>query len=79
MVRARHNLISLNSRDQCFYDGLERTRDEVSNLKDVVVVLKYNPLVVSPLPEFIKFVRLLLVVPFSAYTGGRSFSILRRD
>lgn len=70
-------------------DRLERDRDFVVNacvrsnviptsLQDVVSFLKENASIKKLVPEYTKFIQLLLTIPGSSCTNERSFSSLRR-
>lgn len=59
-------------------DIMRDRKVKASSLKDVVNFLKSNLLILNIAPEFIKLIKLLLVIPGSSCTCKRSFSALRR-
>ena len=72
--------ISTKSVSKNCTNSRSKTRKEssVNSLKDVVEILKRKSSILELIPEFTKFIKVLLVIPESSCTCERSFSTLRR-
>lgn len=69
---------TLCSDRELFLSLVKRKNAKASNLKQIVEFLKANDWCVDTLPEFSRFIRLLLTTPGSSCSTERSFSVLRR-
>jgi len=67
----------LSDRDM-FLQLLKRQKEKAKSLSDVVTILQKYEWMGGLVPEFLRFVQLLIVIPGSSCTNERSFSALRR-
>ena len=74
-----HQIFTKSVNKNCT-NSRSKTRKEssVDSLKDVVDILKRKSSILGLIPEFTKFIKVLLVIPGSSCTCERSFSTLRR-
>jgi len=68
LVSDRDMLLNLTSRSNV----------KVSNLREIVDFLRKNEWCMGLIPEYVKFIKLLMTIPGSSCTNERSFSVLRR-
>lgn len=61
-----------------FLDFVQTLNSQVNSVPDVLRFFKNNQNIVSMLPEYVKFIKLLLTIPVTSCTAERSFSGLRR-
>lgn len=61
-----------------FLDIIGIKEIKMNKLRDVVNFLQENDWCFGILPEYIRFIKLLLTIPGSSYTKEQSFSALRR-
>ncbi|XP_025265106.1 zinc finger MYM-type protein 1-like [Camponotus floridanus] len=55
-----------------------RSNVKVSNLREIVNFLRKNEWSMGLIPDYVKFIKLLMTIPGSSCTNERSFSVLRR-
>lgn len=67
----------LSDRDM-FLQLLKRQNEQVKNLREVVDFLQKYEWSRGLIPDFVRFVRLLITIPGSSCSNERSFSVLRR-
>ena len=63
---------------QIFLDQITLKDVKIKSLQNVINYLKANRNLADLIPEFMKLIRLVLTIPASSCTAGRSFSALRR-
>ncbi|XP_044572317.1 uncharacterized protein LOC123257415 [Drosophila ananassae] len=61
-----------------FLQLVKRQNEHTNNLREVVDFLKKYEWMRGLVPEFVRFVRLLITIPGSSCSNERSFSVLRR-
>lgn len=67
----------LSDRDM-FLQLLKKQNEKANNLREVVNFLQKFEWTRGLIPEYVRFVRLLLAIPGSSCSNERSFSVLRR-
>lgn len=68
----------INDRD-LFLDVAKKSNGKMEKLKDVVGFLRINKeWCMGLVPEYVRYIRLLITIPGSSCTNERSFSVLRR-
>lgn len=61
-----------------FLDITSQRNVELKSIQDIVTYLRSHSELYDIVPEYLKFIKLLLVIPVSSCTAERSFSSLRR-
>lgn len=61
-----------------FLNLTSRSNVKISNLREIVNFLRKNEWSMGLIPDYVKFIKLLMTIPGSSCTNERSFSTLRR-